>query len=155
MEDSYNNQKKNIFRLSAILYSKTNNVVSNKSIVRKVGQYKFSWDKFLLTPISCYVLSVTSCPIIFNDLGATPKISQPPSVFKKAHAECIPSFNSPVVFFSSRVRDSSADTRFFISSIVIQCLLYDFCLAFRPNRCFYCISNDLIAKIKLVKFFCT
>ena len=49
MEDSYNNQKKNIFRLSAILYSKTNNVVSNKSIVRKVGQYKFSWDKFLLT----------------------------------------------------------------------------------------------------------
>ena len=36
MEDSYNNQKKNIFRLSAILYSKTNNVVSNKSIVRKV-----------------------------------------------------------------------------------------------------------------------
>lgn len=36
MEDSKNNQKKNIFRLSAILYSKTNNVVSNKSIVRKV-----------------------------------------------------------------------------------------------------------------------
>ncbi len=49
MEDSKNNQKKNIFRLSAILYSKTNNVVSNKSIVRKVGQYKFSWDKFLLS----------------------------------------------------------------------------------------------------------
>ena len=38
MEDSKNNQKKNIFRLSAILYSKTNNVVSNKSIVRKVAQ---------------------------------------------------------------------------------------------------------------------
>lgn len=36
MEDSKNNQKKNIFRLSAILYSKTNNIVSNKSIVRKV-----------------------------------------------------------------------------------------------------------------------
>lgn len=36
MKDIKNVQTKNIFRLSAILYSKTNDIVSNKSIIRRV-----------------------------------------------------------------------------------------------------------------------
>ena len=56
----------------------------------------------------------------FRDFGTTPKTSQPPSVLKKAHAECKPSFNSPELFFSSRVFDSPADTNSLISSIVIS-----------------------------------
>lgn len=40
-------------------------------------------------------------------------------VLRNAHAKCIPSFSSPVVFFSSRVRDSSAAINAFISSMVI------------------------------------
>lgn len=36
MKDIKNVQTQNIFRLSAILYSKTNDIVSNKSIIRRV-----------------------------------------------------------------------------------------------------------------------
>ena len=44
-------------------------------------------------------------------------MSQPPSVFRKAQAECMPSFNSPVVFFSSNVRVSSPAMIRLISSM--------------------------------------
>ena len=69
--------------------------------------------------ISLRVLSVTSCPRIFSVAGAIPKNSQPPAVLRKAQAECIPSFNSPVVFFTSNVRVSSPREISFTSSIVI------------------------------------
>ena len=36
MKDIKNVQTQNIFRLSAILYSKTNDIVSNKRIIRRV-----------------------------------------------------------------------------------------------------------------------
>lgn len=39
--------------------------------------------------------------------GVTPKNTQPPSVFRKAHPEHIPGINSPVVFFTSNTRLSS------------------------------------------------
>ena len=48
-----------------------------------------------------------------------PNISQPPSVLSIAHAECIASFSSPVVFFSSSVRVSSPAISLCIFSIVI------------------------------------
>lgn len=59
-------------------------------------------------------------------------------VLRNAHAECIPSFRSPVVFFSSRVRDSSEAINVFISSIVISIiqskLLKIFGIAVRRER---------------------
>ena len=41
-----------------------------------------------LFAISCRVASVTFCPVIFK-FGATPKMSQPPSEFRNAHAVSI------------------------------------------------------------------
>lgn len=57
---------------------------------------------------------------IFNSAGTTLTINQSPLVFSNTHAECIPSFSSPVLFFSSKVRDSSAAINAFISSMVIS-----------------------------------
>ena len=51
-----------------------------------------------------------------------PKTSQPPSVFKNAHAECMASFNSPVDFFNSTWRVSSFETSFLMSSMVMTYL---------------------------------
>ena len=56
---------------------------------------------FIFWAISCWVLSVTFCPNISN-LGVMPKNSQPPSLFRNAHRDCIPLSSSLVVFFSSR-----------------------------------------------------
>lgn len=56
---------------------------------------------------------------IFNSAGTTLKINQPPLVFSNTHVECILSFSSPAIFFSSKVRDSSAAINASISSIVI------------------------------------
>ena len=73
----------------------------------------------MASEISRRVLSVTCSPRIFSDFGVMPKMSQPPSVFRKAHAECIPSFSSPVLFFISSSRCSSSVINFWMSSIVM------------------------------------
>lgn len=72
MEDSKNNQKKNIFRLSAILYSKTNNVVSNKSIVRKVIEdaiYCCGQDIISLSNLISYISS--NYALLFSETEIT------------------------------------------------------------------------------------
>lgn len=72
MEDSKNNQKKNIFRLSAILYSKTNNVVSNKSIVRKVIEdaiYCYGQEIISLSNLISYINS--NYALLFSETEIT------------------------------------------------------------------------------------
>lgn len=69
--------------------------------------------------ISLCVLSVTSCPRILRDFRATPNTSQPPAPLRNAHAVCIPSFNSPVVFFNSRCTFSSLAISLSSSSMFI------------------------------------
>lgn len=51
-------------------------------------------------------------------MGIRCYVEFPPSVLRNAHAECIPSFSSPVVFFSSRVLDLSEEISFFMSLVV-------------------------------------
>lgn len=74
--------------------------------------------------ISFRVLSVTSWPRICKVVGEMPKSSQPPAVLRKAQIERMPSFSSPVVFFSSNVRVSSPDINDCISSIFINSYWY-------------------------------
>ena len=50
--------------------------------------------------------------------------SHPPSVLRKAHAVCMASFNSPVVFFNSNVRLSPFEIIRFKSSIVIVMIIH-------------------------------
>ena len=51
-------------------------------------------------------------------MGIRCYVEYPPSVLRNAHAECIPSFSSPVVFFSSRVLDLSEEINVFMSLVV-------------------------------------
>lgn len=103
-----------------------NNLVSG--IIRHINIFDMDINNWIK---SCEYLSnfrwglfVISCPIIFSNLGATPKINHPPSVLRKAETECIPSFSSLVVFFNSKIRDSSDAISLFISSIVVNLSVY-------------------------------
>lgn len=60
MKDIKNVQTQNIFRLSAILYSKTNDIVSNKSIIRRVIEdalYCCGSDIITISEIITYIHS--------------------------------------------------------------------------------------------------
>ena len=93
--------------------------------------------------ISFRVLSVTSCPSIFSVIGAIPKNSQPPAVLRKAQAERIPSFNSPVVFFISNVRVSSPRMITFTSSIVITVYIFTISLAKLVNSFVFFVTMTI------------
>lgn len=76
--------------------------------------------------ISLRVLSVTCCPMTCKEADVMPRRTRPPDVFRKAHTVCIASFNSPVDFFSSRVRVSSFLMSYCISALVIIVVTFVF-----------------------------
>lgn len=94
--------------------------------------------------ISLCVLSVTSCPRILRDFGATPNTSQPPAPLRNAHAVCIPSFNSPVVFFNSKCTFSSLAISLSSSSMFIVPYFF---FIFSRRKASYCLTISFLMSI--------